>query len=334
LSSCLHSVWRPCLSSGQRQWQCWSLQERSEKTKLWQQRTLDCMRAERRFAFMSAKLTWKNRENLSTFIQIVLSLPKILLKIGQLTPGRKRLHYTNFRVFRQCLPRDVFILMSHYLKSVNYIDCRWWALYLPLSQTQGQQMKSERDNLRKKLFRPTVLVTLRWDTLCSTHIATKSCAPYLPVLNFTLLWCDANLHAATFMHEISDRRFKPIKPTTRLRVDIAHEDNGTEEVLKVNKELVISFHCTKCTLWLRTENKMKLFLGCIHYVHWRGDGGGGRGYFLKRQNISISPRHHTEFFDIPSLTKRKNDTPSLSFRKVKYGQYDEMVQRLMFKIEN
>ena len=74
-----------------------------------------------------------------------------------ITPGRfnfraKRLHYTNFPFFRQCLLRDVFILMSHHLKSVNYIDCRWWALYLPLSQTQGQLMKSERDNLRKKLF--------------------------------------------------------------------------------------------------------------------------------------------------------------------------------------
>lgn len=30
------------------------------------------------------------------------------------------------------------------------------------------------------------------------------------------------------MQETSDRRFKP---TTRLRVDIAHKDNGTEEVL-------------------------------------------------------------------------------------------------------
>ena len=226
------------------------------------------LRAERWFALISANLTWKNRENLSTFIQIVLSLPKILLKTGQLTPGRfnlrgKRLHYTNFGVFRQCLPRDVFILMSHYLKSVNYIDCRWWTLYLPLSQTQGHLMKSERDNWRKKLLRPTVLVSLRWDTLCNTHIATKRCAPYLPVLNFTFLWCDASRHAATFMQETSDRRFKP---TTRLRVDIAHKDNGTEEVLKVNKELLITFHCTKCTLWLRTENKMKLFLGCIHYV--------------------------------------------------------------------
>ena len=225
------------------------------------------LRAERWFALISANLTWKNRENLSTFIQIVLSLPKILLKTGQLTPGRfnlrgKRLHYTNFRVFRQCLPRDVFILTSHYLISVNYIDCRWLTLYLPLSQTQGHLMKSERDNWRKKLLRPTVLVSLRWDTLCNTHIATKRCAPYLPVLNFTFLWCDASRHAATFMQETSDRRFKP---TTRLRVDIAHKDNGTEEVLKVNKELVITFHCTKCTLWLRTENQMKLFLGCIHY---------------------------------------------------------------------
>ena len=122
----------------------------------------------------------------------------------------------------------------------------------------------------------------------------------------SVMWCDANLHAATFMQEISDRRFKP---TTRLRVDIAHEDNGTEDVLKVNKELVIIFHRTKCTLWLRTENKMTLFLGCIHYVYCRGDGGGNRGYFLNGQNISISPRHHTEFYDIPSLTKRKNDTP-------------------------
>lgn len=226
------------------------------------------LRAERWFALISANLTWKNRENLSTFIQIVLSLPKILLKTGQLTPERfnlrgKRLHYTNFRVFRQCLPRDVFILTSHYLISVNYIDCRWLTLYLPLSQTQGHLMKSERDNWRKKLLRPTVLVSLRWDTLCNTHIATKRCAPYLPVLNFTFLWCDASRHAATFMQETSDRRFKP---TTRLRVDIAHKDNGTEEVLKVNKELVITFHCTKCTLWLRTENKMKLFLGCIHHV--------------------------------------------------------------------
>ena len=132
------------------------------------------LRAERWFAFMSANLTWKNRENLSTFIQIVLSLPKILLQKGQLTPGRfnfraKRLHYTNFRVFRQCLPRDVFILTSHYLKSVNYIDCRWWALYLPLSPTQGQLMKSERDNLRKKLFRLTVFVTLRWAP-CATPV--------------------------------------------------------------------------------------------------------------------------------------------------------------------
>ena len=176
-----------------------------------------------------------------------------------------------------------------------------------MSQTQGHLMKSERDNWRKKLLRPTVLVSLRWDTLCNTHIATKRCAPYLPVLNFTFLWCDASRHAATFMQETSDRRFKP---TTRLRVDIAHKDNGTEEVLKVNKELVITFHCTKCTLWLRTENKMKLFLGCIHYVYCRGGWGWGQGYFLKGQNISISPRHHTEFLDIPSLTKRKNDTPS------------------------
>ena len=153
------------------------------------------LRAERWFALISANLTWKNRENLSTFIQIVLSLPKILLKTGQLTPGRfnlrgKRLHYTNFRVFRKCLPRDVFILMSHYLKSVNYIDCRGWTLYLPLSQTQAHLMKSERDNWRKKLLRPTVLVSLRWVTLCNTHIATKRCAPYLPLLNFTfLMWC-------------------------------------------------------------------------------------------------------------------------------------------------
>lgn len=59
----------------------------------------------------------------------------------------------------------------------------------------------------------------RWFALASAN---------LPVLNFTFLWCDASRHAATFMQETSDRRFKP---TTRLRVDIAHKDNGTEEVL-------------------------------------------------------------------------------------------------------
>ena len=34
-----------------------------------------------------------------------------------------------------------------------------------------------------------ILVTLSWDTQCSTHIAIKRCASSLPVLNVLLLWC-------------------------------------------------------------------------------------------------------------------------------------------------
>ena len=53
------------------------------------------------------------------------------------------------------------------------------------------------------------------------------------------------------------------------------------------------------------------------------------------------PLHHAEFFDmIHPLDQKKNATPPPSplplilMRKVKYGEHDEMVQRLMFTIEN
>ena len=69
----------------------------------------------------------------------------------------------------------------------------------------------------------------------------------------------------------------------------------------------------------RLFNPLRLHSLCIL------QGGEGRGEFFKGQNFSISPTSYRIFGQSPH--------PVLT-RKVKYGQYDEMVQRLMFKIEN
>jgi len=81
--------------------------------------------------------------------------------------------------------------------------------------------------------------------------------------------------------------------------------------------------------------------GCIHYVYCsRGRGGGlpgGKRYFLRGKIFFISPHIIQRLLTSPLLTKRKNDTPPpppVLMRKIKYRQYDKMVQRLMFKIEN
>ena len=65
------------------------------------------------------------------------------------------------------------------------------------------------------------------------------------------------------------------------------------------------------------------------------------GKISKSEWVKGASPHHTEFFDIPLLTKGKNDKPSPLVRKVKYEEikiwaiiHDEMVERLMLKIEN
>ena len=67
----------------------------------------------------------------------------------------------------------------------------------------------------------------------------------------------------------------------------------------------------------------------IMYTAGRG-GGACRGYFFQRQNFLRSPLHHTEFLTTPPPLPRH----AVLTRKVKYRQYDEMVERWMFQIEN
>ena len=75
-------------------------------------------------------------------------------------------------------------------------------------------------------------------------------------------------------------------------------------------------------------------------------GGGGVGVagrkeiFFRGKNFFHIPSHHTGSFDIPSLEQKKKrpppppPPPSILMRKIKHRQYDKMLQRLMFKIEN
>ena len=57
---------------------------------------------------------------------------------------------------------------------------------------------------------------------------------------------------------------------------------------------------------------------------WGEEGGGGgcwgKGMFFKGENYFHIPPYHTEFFGIPLLL-----TTLVFRRKVKYGQYDEMI---------
>ena len=74
------------------------------------------------------------------------------------------------------------------------------------------------------------------------------------------------------------------------------------------------------------------------YTAERG-GGEGQNIFLKGAKfVNIPPPHIIQsFFTTPLLTEIKIDIPPLHLvlkRTVKYGQYDEMVKRLKFKIEN
>ena len=59
-----------------------------------------------------------------------------------------------------------------------------------------------------------------------------------------------------------------------------------------------------------------------------GGGGGVQGIFLKGAKFSLYPphTHHTGFLTFLLLSKREK-TQVL----VKYGQYDEVVQKFMFK---
>ena len=93
------------------------------------------------------------------------------------------------------------------------------------------------------------------------------------------------------MQEISNRRFKP---TTRLRMDIAHEDNGTEEVLKVNKELVIIFHCTKSTHKNGKQNEtvLRLHSLCLVKEVW----GWGQRIFPKGAKYFNIPHNSYRIF--------------------------------------
>ena len=72
-------------------------------------------------------------------------------------------------------------------------------------------------------------------------------------------------------------------------------------------------------------------------MYTAGDWGGEK-IFFKRANFFNIPPRHTEYFDIPPLDQTKKMAPTppqpLLTRKVTYGQYDEKVQRLMFKIEH
>ena len=77
-------------------------------------------------------------------------------------------------------------------------------------------------------------------------------------------------------------------------------------------------------------------LSCIHYVYRKGGREGGKGYILKGQNFFRSAHIIQNFLTTHPLDQKKKRQPHhpVSTRKVKYRQYDEMVEILMFKIEN
>ena len=66
------------------------------------------------------------------------------------------------------------------------------------------------------------------------------------------------------------------------------------------------------------------------YTARGGEGGGQRIYFKGAKFFQIPP-HHKEFLTTPPPPPPHH--PVLT-RKVKYRQYDEMVEILIFKIEN
>ena len=84
--------------------------------------------------------------------------------------------------------------------------------------------------------------------------------------------------------------------------------------------------------------RLSWYLGYIHNVYCKAGGGWGKRICFKVAKFFNVPPH-TNFLTTPPppplLTRIKNYPLSYSVltRKVKYGQYDEMVWRLMFKIE-
>ena len=74
-------------------------------------------------------------------------------------------------------------------------------------------------------------------------------------------------------------------------------------------------------------------------MYTAGGLGGGQRIRLKRAKFFQIPPHHVEFFDNPPLDQKKklklppHHHPLLT-RKVKYRQYDEILERFMFQIEN
>ena len=79
-----------------------------------------------------------------------------------------------------------------------------------------------------------------------------------------------------------------------------------------------------------------LHSGCILYIFMytaerEGRGGGFRGCFLKEEKFVTHPHIKQNFFIPPphSWPKKKMTTPPVLLRKVKYGQYYKMMQRLI-----
>ena len=87
----------------------------------------------------------------------------------------------------------------------------------------------------------TIVVTLSWDTLCSTHIPRKSCAPFL--LNyFMLLWCQLTKTNVDRVENITT------VPTNVIRIvlSMAKTSSLTTTTISSNPKLKFSICDTSC----------------------------------------------------------------------------------------